>query len=199
MTSFKLFSAITNVGVIIVEGAELKNKMGTLLTQGVSSVIGDGSVLQIGYYTLATPLDPFLGEWVAMTGPGTPYPTSIGDSGYPDGLTKAGALLMAGTSAFIEPAVGTPMTLRFYDSTSISTSTYFNAIATTDGSFNWVAPSDRQSSVGLSLPNTHIIWQDGSGSAFRTTIPIPEPSSFALLCILGLGGLMVRRRSGINP
>ena len=95
LTSFKLFSAITNVGVIIVEGAELKNKMGTLLTQGVSSVIGDGSVLQIGYYTLATPLDPFLGEWVAMTGPGTPYPTSIGDSGYPDGLTGDGIPLLS--------------------------------------------------------------------------------------------------------
>lgn len=194
MVPCKGLSATTNVGFLVTAGAELKNNIGGSLARGIPNVNGDGAVLQVGYYTMATPLNPFLGDWVAMTGPGTPYPTSIGDSGYPDGLTKTGALFVAGSFTFLEPLPGTPLALRFYDSASLAISNYFNAVSTTDGTFNWVAPSDPQSVTGLSLPKTNIIWQDGSGSAFRTTIPIPEPSSSALLALLGLGALAVRRR-----
>lgn len=185
------FSAITNIGILISSGG-LKDISGTLLSRGVVNVNGDGAVLQIGYYTLATPLDPFQGQWVAMTGPGTPYLTSIGDSSYPDGLTKSTSVLVEGTFSFVEPAVGTPMVLRFYDSSSIATSSYFNAVAATDGSFAWVAPSVPQSSTGLNLPQSNIVWQDGSGSAFRTTIAIPESGSVTLLAFTS--GLLVFRR-----
>lgn len=160
---------------------------------------GDGAVLQLGYYTMATTLDPFAGDWVAMTGQGTSYLTTIGDSGDRGaGSFKTEVILLQGSYTFTEPPIGTPLALRFYDSNSIGASTYFNAVSDTTGGFNWLAPADPDALVGLGLSylTAGVFWQDGSGSAFRTTIPIPEPSAFALLGILGLGGLMVRRRNG---
>jgi PEP-CTERM motif len=193
LTDFSL-AATTNVGLLNSVGSELLNIDGIPLTAGIQNIDGDGTILQVGYYTMATSLNPFLGEWVAMTGPGTPYVTTVGDGGRLAGRFKTISLLEAGTFSFVEPAAGTPLTLRFYDSTTISSSTYFNAVSTTSGSFNWVAPSTPQSGTGLALPAADAVWQAGAGSAFRTTIPIPEPSSVAIL-VLGMGALAMRRRT----
>lgn len=174
----------------------LKDLNGTSLTAGTSAD-GDGTILQLGYYTAATTTTPFAGDWVAMTGPGTPYQTTVGDSGnYPNGTFKLEVIFTQGSYSFTEPAVGTPLALRFYDSTSIAASTYFNAVTDTTGVFNWVAPSSPTSTARLSLglSSVGIDWQGGSGSSFRTTIPIPEPSLSALLALLGLGAMAVRRR-----
>lgn len=66
-----------NLGI---QSNTLKNLNGTSLTAGTPSN-GDGAILQLGYYTASTTSDPFSGDWVPMTGPGTPFPTTIGDSG----------------------------------------------------------------------------------------------------------------------
>ena len=160
-----------------------------------TSADGDGTLLQLGYYTLATILDPFAGDWVAMTGPGTSYLTTIGDSGNgPAGSIKLGVLFTAGSLGFETPAVGTPLALRFYDSTSIATSNYFNAVSETTGAFNWVAPAEPKSTANLTFLTSGVVWQDGPSSSYRTTIAVPEPSCI-LLSILSLGALAVRRRS----
>lgn len=160
-----------------------------------TSADGDGTVVQLGYYTMATTLNPFAGNWVPMTGPGTSYPTTIGDSGNnPNGSIKLGVLFTAGSLGFTAPADGTPLSLRFYDSTSIATSTYFNAVSETTGAFNWVTPSDPKSTANLSFLTSGVVWQDGPSSSFRTTIAVPEPSSVALIALLGTGMLAVRRR-----
>lgn len=174
----------------------LKDLNGTSLTAGTPAD-GDGTILQLGYYTAATTSAPFAGEWVAMTGSGISYQTTIGDSGNnPNGTFKIEVLFTQGSYLFIEPAVGTPLALRYYNSTSLAASTYFNAVTNTTGVFNWVAPADPTSTamLNLGLSSVGIVWQDGSGSAFRTTIPIPEPSSSALLALLSLGVMAVRRR-----
>ncbi len=188
-----LIAATINLGIAISNGGGLKDNSGTLLSSGLLAVDGDGAVIQIGYYSLATLANPFLGQWVPITGPGTPYPTSIGDGNNLDGFSKSTSSLVAGTFGFVEPAIGTPLALRFYDSSSLAASTYFNAVATTDGSFAWVAPSDPKSSVALLLPSSQIVWQDGSGSAFCTTIAIPELSS-VITFAFATGGLAFRRR-----
>ncbi len=159
-----------------------------------TSADGDGTVVQLGYYTLSTTLDPFAGAWVAMTGPGTSYLTTIGDSGNnPNGSLKLGVLFTAGTLGFTAPADGTPLALRFYDSTSIATSTYFNAVSDTTGGFNWVTPAEPKSTAALTFLTLGVVWQGGSGSAARTTIAVPEPSCL-LLSVVSLGALAVRRR-----
>ena len=171
-----------------------KNNGGTALSSGTSAD-GDGTVLQLGYYTASTTLDPFSGSWVAMTGPGTSYQTTMGDSGNnPNGVFKLTILFTAGSLLFTAPADGTPLALRFYDSTSIATSTYFNAVSDTTGAFNWVTPAEPKSTAALTFLTPGVVWQDGSGSAYRTTIAVPEPCSL-LLSVLGLGALAVRRRN----
>jgi hypothetical protein len=192
LSNYVATAATLNLGIGI-SSLGLVSLTGVPLTSGLANVDGDGAILQIGYYTLATPLSPFAGQWVPITGPDTPYPTTIGDSGYPDGLTKSTNFLIAGTFGFVEPAVGTPLALRFYNSTSLASSTYFNAVAATDGSFTWVAPSDPLSFAGIDLPNSNIIWQDGAGSAYRTTIAIPEPT-FSIFLAFSVGLLATRRR-----
>lgn len=190
-----IYGASTRVNFGI-QSDTLKDLNGTSLTAGTSAD-GDGTILQLGYYTAATTGNPFAGDWVAMTGPGTSYQTTMGDSGNnPNGTFKLEVLFTQGSYSFAEPAVGTPLALRFYNTTSLAGSTYFNAVTDTTGGFNWVAPADPTSTAGLSLglSSVGIVWQDGSGSSFRTTIAVPEPSCF-LLGVLSLGALAVRRRN----
>lgn len=190
-----IYGASTRVNFSI-QSETIKNLNGIALTAGSSSD-GDGSILQLGYYTAATTGNPFWGDWVAMTGPGTSYQTTVGDFGnYPNGTFKLEVLFTQGSYSFTEPVVGTPLALRFYDSTSLATSTFFNAVTDTTGGFNWSAPADPTSTARLSLglSSVGIVWQDGSGSSFRTTIAIPEPSCL-VLGALSLGALAVRRRS----
>ena len=196
LSSLTLIHGATTQVAFSIQLNTLKDLNGTSLTAGTSAD-GDGTILQLGYYTAATTSTPFAGDWVAMTGPGTPYNTTVGDSGnYPNGTFKLEVLFTQGSYSFTEPAVGTPLALRFYNSTSLAASTYFNAVTDTTGVFNWVAPADPTSTARLSLglSSVGIVWQDGSGSAYRTTIPVPEPSSSALFALLSLGALAVRRR-----
>lgn len=171
----------------------LKDINGNPLSAGTTAD-GDGTVVQIGYHTLATTLHPFAGEWVAMTGPGTSYLTAVGDSGGRNaGEIKLVLVFTEGALGFTAPADGTPLALRFYDSTSIATSTYFNAVSDTTGVFNWATPTESRSNSGLYFLTAGVVWQGGAASASRTTIAIPEPSCL-LLSLVGLGALAVRRR-----
>jgi hypothetical protein len=82
------------------------------------------------------------------------------------------------------PPEFTPLAIRFYDSTSIATSTYFNAASTSDGKFRWPQGPNGEAAFNLRAPN--LVWQGGVDSAFRTTIPVPEPGTV----VLGIAQLM---------
>ena len=193
------FDAVANAAAttqitLAANNVVFKNNGGVALSSGTAAD-GDGTILQLGYYTVATTADPFAGNWVPMTGPGTSFQTTMGDYGNnPNGVFKLTLLFTAGSLGFTAPVDGTPLALRFYDSTSIATSTYFNAVSDTTGAFNWVAPAEPKSTASLTFLTSGVIWQDGSSSSYRTTIAVPEPS-YLLLSLLGLGALTVRRRT----
>lgn len=171
----------------------MRDLNGNLLTRGTDNA-DDGAILQLGYYTMATTLNPFAGAWVPLTGEGSgnSFYSTVGDKAMLDGRFAIG-LSFFDTNVNI-PNGGTPLAIRFYNSTSISSSTYFNTVSNTTGAWNWITPVDPRPSMTISLSNPGIVWEEGSASAFRTTIPIPEPSSSALLALLGLVTLAVRRR-----
>ena len=132
-----------------------------------------------------------------MTGPVTRYVTALGDSANRGaGGFKMEVLFTQGSYSFVEPPVGMPLALRFYDATSLAAANYFNAVTDTSGSFNWKSPGDPLATAwlalrALSFPN----WQGGNSSAYRTTIPITETNSTTLLVLLGCDALAERRRS----
>lgn len=186
-------TAATSIGITLASnGVVLRDNGGKPLSAG-TAINGDGTVLQLGYYSNATTINPFAGAWVPMSGPGTVFQTTIGDEEQTSGGFKLGLVFTEGFLGFTAPAVGTPLALRFYDSTLIATSTYFNAVSDTTGVFNWVALSDPQATASLTFLTDGIVWQDGPSSEYRTTI-VPEPSSASLLAMIGLGALAVRRR-----
>lgn len=189
----QLNAASTQVNWHNAAGTEVRDLNGTLLTSGNVDA-NDGAVLQLGYYTLATTLNPFDGSWVPITGEGSgnPFYSTVGDKAMPDGRFDIGLSFFTATANL--PTAGTPLAIRFYDSISIATSTYFNAVANTTGTWNWITPVDPRPTITISLSDPGVVLQGGPTSAFRTTIAVPEPSCIVLV-ILSLGGLTARRRS----
>jgi hypothetical protein len=171
-------------------GTEFRDRSGNLLTAGTSQA-GDGAVVQIGYYTGATLANPFNGIWIPLTGAGTGLNSTIGDYIFRDGIFTFGHHFQSDSPNV--PAIGTPLAIRFYDSTSLATANYFNCISRTDGTWNWTLgnPEPTVTLAFKASPQT-LIWQDGASSAFRTTIAIPEPSA-ALLAVCS-AFLVFRRR-----
>jgi hypothetical protein len=178
-------------------GGFLRDITGSTLTSGPKDNPGNGAVIQIGYYSLATTADPFAGNWVALAGPGTSVEAAnIGEilgGGY------VGSGLFEGTATFSTaaggyPALSTPLAIRFYDGTSIDGSTYFNAVSMVD--WKWSSPTAANTTVDMTIPGPGIpglVWEGGEASAYRTTLPVPEPS-VGLLAAAGISLLFKRRR-----
>ncbi len=185
-------AASTQVNWHNTTGTEVRDLNGTLLTSGTDNA-DDGAILQLGYYTMATTLNPFAGLWVPLSGEGSgnSFYSTVGDKALPDGRFDIGLSFFTSTANL--PTAGTPLAFRFYDSTSLAAATYFNAVSNTTGTWNWATPSNLNPTINISLSDPGIVLQDGPTSAFRTTIPIPEPNCI-LLGFLSLGALVVRRR-----
>jgi hypothetical protein len=170
-------------------GTLLGDFFGNPLKAGTSADY-DGSRLQLGYYSEATQVTPFQGQWVPLTGyTGDLFSSSIGDKGN----LGAGRFNISSSfttlSTLTLPPSNTPLSIRFYDSFSTSGSVYYNAVTDTTGAWNWISPTPSQSVVTLALANSTLTWEGGTGSAYRTTINvnIPEPTSscaIAALCVL---------------
>jgi hypothetical protein len=173
---------------------------------------GDGDVLQLGYYTGAN----FTGNWVPLSGetslntaiiagssPAEPYnKTSIGDlnsNGAGNGTFAMSLDFVAGsaTSGNSLPSNGTQLALRFYNGTTLASSTFYNAV--TDPLWTWKTPATPPAVVTMSFDDAGLVWQGGVNSAFHTTISfsqVPEPSVIASLLVGAaiLGSRAIRRR-----
>jgi hypothetical protein len=182
----------------VTNGIKLCDIAGTPLTAGTSAG-RDGAVLQLGYYTGATQSSPFSGNWIPLTGPGSSplFSTTIGDT-----LLDIDGRFSISTSFKSDypnvPPPGTPLAIRFYDGTSLATANYFNSVSDTDGTWNWIT-SDPEATMILRIKVSSAtqVWEGGSGSAFRTTIPVPEPSGLWLAA--GSAWLVFRRRRITSP
>jgi hypothetical protein len=190
-------AATTSVNIVwgnsTTTGTEFKDRNGNLLTAGTTQA-GDGAVLELGYYTEATLVNPFSGTWVPLTGPGTGQTSTIGDLfSQPNGIFTFGHHFQSDSPNV--PTIGTPLAIRFYDSTSLATANYFNCVSNTGGYWNWTLGTPEPTvTVSFKTPPEALVWQDGSASAFRTTIAVPELSA-ALLAASGALLAFRRRRT----
>lgn len=210
-------SAVTSFGAAIVtirldSGSQfLRDSLGVFLTGGGFGD-GNGAVLQLGYYDGATTANNFLGNWVALSGEGSlntglvtgsspaePFnKTSIGDSassGAGDGQFALALTFELGSSQTgnnLPNSVSIPLAIRFYNGTSISTSTHFNVVS--NDLWTWKTPAEIPANpeVFMSLSEANSEWQGGASSEFKTTLPVPEPSTG--LALLGGVALLVAHR-----
>lgn len=173
------------------------------LTPGPSSTpgnsVGDGAVIQIGYFTTTT--DTFTGTWVPITGAGsanTLLLTSIGDGG-DNAATSAGIFTgsvvfdnaLAATSSNLPPS-GAQLAIRFFNGTTVEGSTHYNTVTSTSWNFGTLTTPLGIPEV-LDLDSSLLKWEDAANT-FKTSLAIiPEPST-ALLGAIGALGLLRRRR-----
>ena len=213
-------NATTQVDISFNSGSvNVYNSNGSTLLSGGSTADGNGAVLELGYYSSGTTLNPFAGTFVALTGaessntatvPGSSElmnQTSIGDNninGAGDGTFAIGVSFVVGSnSGFNLPSAGVPLVIKFFNNTTVAGSTFYNVVANTSN-WLWATPgtSPNEPVINMSLDDAGLSWysvavagQAGT-TAFDTTVAlIPEPTSMALL---GAGmlmmGSMVRRR-----
>lgn len=167
----------------------LYNRFATSLSAG-TAINGDGTLIQLGFYTGATTSNPFLGSWVILA------TSSIGDTGVDQaGMFSVSTTLVEGS--FNAPVLGTPLSIRYYDGLTAATSTYFNAASDTTGTWNWIAPATLPPMLDLKITKLTGVFQSGINGAFRTDIStgVPEPTLSALLLLSGSFWCMRRRRA----
>lgn len=199
-------------------GAQIFDNNNVVLTPGTNAD-GNGAVLQLGYYSGATTANNFAGSWVALSGEGSLNTaivpgsspaigynqTSIGDifangPGAGQFAITLDFVLGSATSGNSLPSSTTiPLSIRFYSGTSIASSTHYNVVS--NDAWLWEAPASPANVIPISLDDTGLEWESivlfaqGANSAFHTTIPVPEPSSFMLLGAGALGLFIIRRRA----
>jgi len=186
-------------------GQTLFNQASTPLSGGTSAD-GNGVVLQLGYFTGTN----FSGTFIPLTGPaqpGTPNTAIIPNSSpaEPYTMTSIGDITAEGggngsfflpgltftlgdaTSGNNLPTSGTQLAIRFYNNVTIASSTFYNTV--TDALWTWNAPATPPSTVNISLDDLGLVWESivvksqSTNTAFHTSIPIPEPSTLALILV----------------
>jgi hypothetical protein len=180
-------SILVNWSVTTVDVRRLTNRTSSPLSAGTSAP-GDGTLLELGYYSSASVSNPFQGSWTVLA------TSTTGD----DGMNVAGSFStksILGPSSDLLLTTTTPLAIRFYDGTSVGNSTYFNAVSNTSGAWNYIVPSSPSPVINIVIDKTNdVVFQDGGSGAFRTVLPIPEPSMTTLTMIGGLFALIRRRR-----
>lgn len=169
-------------------GTELRDFEGNPLFDGPVNNAYDGDIIQIGYYTQATTANPFAGIWTPLQS------STIGDKGtvflgpgrfdYRTVVASADSLQL----------LGIPLSIRFFDDVTLENATYLNAVSESSGAWNMIHSSDTRVNLTITLDASTLVWLGGSGSSFRTTIPIPEPNLLFLVPIVGFGFLRFRAR-----
>jgi hypothetical protein len=173
----------------------------TILLSAGTGANGDGFVLQLGYYNLATTANNFLGTWVPLTGAGSANTafntTSFGDNGFADGRFSFATTFVQGdgTSGNNLPSSTTiPLAIRFYDSNTVAGASSYGAVS--DDAWLWQTPSFPGGTINISIdPGTSGLEWLGGGAGYHTNQTIPEPSSVALLAIIAAGAAARRRYS----
>lgn len=200
-----------NYDAEFVPAKSLKNQLGVPLSAGAvdvdgfSTANGDGTLVQLGYFDGATAANNFAGSFVVLAGFGTAntqFPTfTMGDGGGLAGSVFGSFKFEPGVAARgsnLPQSTTVPLSLRFYNAATIVASTFYNTVS--NDTWLWKTPGAEApigpiANLGLSgtLEFESLTLGQPAGNDFKTTIPVPEPTS-AFLVAVGAAGLMMRRR-----
>lgn len=215
LISFTFVESVNAAALVTIavstDSRSLQDVNGVALTGGSSNVSGDGTAVQIGYYQGATPNTIFFGggdetTFVPLIGAGSVLGLNltVGDTA----LNFAGNgeifadIDITGTHAAF-PAVGVPLVMRFFTSTSLTgLGSRFEAISNL--SWRWVNPVDLPSiaRVDMNFDISGMVSKSGanianSGAAIRASSPnplaVPEPTTVLLITLAG--AMMCFRRN----
>lgn len=175
-------------------GFALKDQNGVALSPGLADKPLDGTIIELGYYSLATTSNPFAGEWVPMVAPFQGNYITIGDLDVNDvaGLFQNTSIIGGGES-YVLPAAGVPLTIRFYDTkTAQNFKNLYNAVSSSEWTWPGLTPD---AILDMDLTDAVLIWEGGESSAFRTTLSaVPEASASMISMAGGIVFLLRRRR-----
>jgi hypothetical protein len=182
---------------------------------GGSTANGNGDVLELGYFSTATPSSLFSGTFIPLTGAGSSNTaaipgasenlnqTSIGDTnanGAGNGTFAMALTFTVGslTSGNSLPSVGTPLVIMFFNATTIGAATQANAVS--DASWLWKTPTFPNATVNISLNDTGTVWQDGTASTDKTqSLAAPVPAAPAWALMVAGAGLLIAARRRLQP
>ena len=175
-------------------GLLINNSNNSSILSGGTTADGDGTVVQIGYYSSATSGNLFSGTWTALAGAGTSnYSTlSIGDFNVNGG---ANGELWTGNLVFTAgPVGGQILSVRFYNNTSLATSTYYATVS--NANWTWIAPSPTPSPLIWSAVDSGSTWEGGFTAYTGIAVSaVPEPATYAALFgVASLGFCVWRKR-----
>lgn len=156
--------------------------------------------IELGFYSNATPSNPFAGSWVSMN----ETFTFIGPE---DGILDNTYQLVLNDTTSTLPAIGTPLAVRFYNGNLDSVNprnqaTHYNTVSSSNASWQFVAGTDyddwKANGTAPAVLNltidTDSIFESGSSGAFVTVIPIPEASTAIMLSLASCFVLARRKR-----
>jgi hypothetical protein len=207
-------AAIVKVNLDSGDVGVLKNSDGTTnLTAGNVNVAGDGAVVQLGYFSGATSdNNNFVGNFVPITGQGSAnfgkapdFNTTIGDFGLgadSPGSINLSVIFDSAASLLNLPQVGTVLSLRIYNGTTLANSSHFMLLS--NNAWKWKDfrdSTDPGSNLNMSLADTGTRYQTASFTATGVSspatpsanLPVPEPST-AALALFGAIPVFMRRR-----
>jgi hypothetical protein len=120
----------------------VKDNLGNPLTAG-GAPDGDGAIIQIGYFSGSTAT--FTGSWIAISGLGSVNPallTSVGNGGDATSLGIFSSTVTFDTGLHsLLPAGGSQLAMRFYNGTTIGTSTHYNTVTSSNANWQFKAPA----------------------------------------------------------
>jgi len=167
-----------------------------------TTLVPEGSVLQLGYFTDSDDDNLFAGDFIALTGENAVNAnftdTAIGANGFGDGyfsITTDFNTELDGANTF--PSAGKNLAIRFYDAATISSSAYYNTVS--DSSWDIQAPgataTGLSADIGISTQKWESIEVYGMDASTAYTTAVPEPSTYAAIFgVAALGVAVLRRR-----